>query len=590
VARRVPRRQPGLIVHRFTLVLATAAACALAGAPDAVAAPAHYRVGIDVEPINPCPNGTWGGSPDVCGTGTVFLGGFGFAGGPVGAGPISEPSPIQGRPANGLLMSTDSTLKDADGAHVRAIAISAGHHPFLIADIEVQGWFVANKAAGLGLIDMRRKVAADLGISAQDIFIQSAHTHSGADAMGVWGGVPASFLSYMASQTETALKQAYRNRQPADLYYGSTEGSALLTNQFAGDPANQSLDSDVRVLQARNPSDGSTIATLLNFSAHGTVLGPDNLHLSGDWVQAANPLLEQRFGGRAITIVGTLGRTQPFRDAAQRACGDPTGLGDGDPATAFCRIERYAGQVVDLAALALSHATPLAGPPTVVAHSYLITDPASNPLLIGGDAATGPLGLPFNRSTVPPWLIGNVLGTVTGTARIGDVLLSSIPGEAYPQIALKVASLVTGIRNGGHDQDGFMTAGLSNDQLGYLIAPFSAYPQPMFRAMFTQQLNADVIQACVQSPNPPSFGNCPQPEPVSNDNYLFNVSHTIGQRVTCSLLRGADDALHPGRHTFWLAYHRCAAFVNDALLGPGADLRISRQTQAIPSIPTVGPS
>ena len=39
------------------------------------------------------------------------------------------------------------------------------------------------------------------------------------------------------------------------------------------------------------------------------------------------------------------------------------------------------------------------------------------------------------RSLSPPWLTANVVGTVTSTARIGDVLLSSVPGEMYPQIA-----------------------------------------------------------------------------------------------------------------------------------------------------------
>ena len=82
--------------------------------------------------------------------------------------------------------------------------------------------------------------------------------------------------------------------------------------------------------------------------------------------------------------------------------------------------------------------------------------------------AGGAFGAPLNRSTTPPWLAGNVLGTVTATARIGDVLLSAGPGEMYPQIALKVAELV-GAR-------GHMTAGLAGDQLGYLIAPFEAYP------------------------------------------------------------------------------------------------------------------
>ena len=171
-------------------------------------------------------------------------------------------------------------------------------------------------------------------------------------------------------------------------------------------------------------------------------------------------------------------------------------------------------------------------------------------------------------------MTGNVIGTITGSARIGDVLLSSIPGEAYPQIALKVQDTVTGIRPGG-----FMTAGLSNDQLGYLIAPFEAYPQPAERGFLSQPLTQDVIQGCVNSPN---TNSCPQPAPVPNDNYFFNVSHTMGERVTCALLRGADDVLHPGLHTFRRSYHRCLLFANDRALDAGSDLSVS---DAVPSGP-----
>ena len=56
------------------------------------------------------------------------------------------------------------------------------------------------------------------------------------------------------------------------------------------------------------------------------------------------------------------------------------------------------------------------------------------------------------------------------------MLLSSGPGEMYPQIALKVADTVPA--------RGHMTAGLANDQLGYLIAPYEAYPEPIRRSFF----------------------------------------------------------------------------------------------------------
>ena len=111
-----------------------------------------------------------------------------------------------------------------------------------------------------------------------------------------------------------------------------------------------------------------------------------------------------------------------------------------------------------------------------------------------------------------------MLGTVTASARIGDVLLSSIPGEAYPQIALEVADRVK-VR-------GHMTAGLAQDQLGYLIAPYQAYPEPIRRSFFNQR--GDEVS------------------PIDNDNYFFNVSHTMGERVTCSLLRGAGEVFGRG--------------------------------------------
>ena len=134
-----------------------------------------------------------------------------------------------------------------------------------------------------------------------------------------------------------------------------------------------------------------------------------------------------------------------------------------------------------------------------------------------------------------------MIGTVTASARIGDVLLSSGPGEMYPQIPLKVRELATGLR-------GYMTAGLANDQLGYLIAPYEAYPEPVRRSFFNQE--GDEVS------------------PIDNDNYFFNVSHTMGERVTCSLLRGAGDLFGGDPRS---KYDRCGAFASDLLLPAGFD-------------------
>ena len=509
-------------MRRFATACAGIAAAALVLAPAtpakkhrAKAGKPHYEVGIAVRSINPGPDGKFDGRP-------VYLGGYGIGGG----------SPVfEGRAATGILRG---------GVDVRAIVIGDGKHAVALADAQLQGWFAANRDGPYGIIDVRKAVeqATSGALKGSDVIVQSDHSHSGPDVMGVWGGAPAAYRKYVADQTVSAIVAAYRSRHRASLWYGTAPGRDLLSNQFDYDEANKVMDSDVRVLQARDDA-GSPLATLLNFSAHATVLGSSNTKATGDWPEAADRLLEQRLGGSAITVVGTVGRTQP----ADRGCHDSTLTGD---AKSICMLDDYATRVIDRAQDAIASARPLGGDPVVAVDSYLITDPSSNPLLLGllyGGAAAG---IPIDRSLTPPWMTGDVIGTSTASARIGDVLLSAGPGEMYPQIPLKVRELMPGLR-------GYMTAGLADDQLGYLIAPYEAYPEPIRRSFFNQQGD--------------------QVSPLDNDNYFFNVSHTMGERVTCSLLRGAGDVFGKGTAPRD-GYPRCAAFDSDLAFGPGDDVKL----------------
>ncbi|MEA2272413.1 MAG: hypothetical protein QOI98_1121 [Solirubrobacteraceae bacterium] len=532
-------------MRRILITLACAGLAALAMASTA-SADIRYSVGIGSRSIAVDPDGNYHGLP-------VYLGGFGLGGPPIG-----------NRHATGNL---------AGGPSVRAISIGDGTHNFAIADIEVQGWFAATKDGPLGLVDMRKAVEAAThgGLKATEVVIQSDHTHGGPDMMGVWGGAPIAYRQFVFHQTVDAIVEAFNSRQKGTLFYGTAPGvvpatgERLLNNQFDYDSANKVMDSDVRVLQARDAT-GRAFATMLNFSAHATVLGSDNTKATGDWVQTTNPMLEEAFGGKAMTVVGTLGRTQPNRQ-------DCAGAGD---ARNLCKLDVYSRRVVDAAKVAVANAKPMPGGKAVVAtESFLITDPASNPLLLGMLYGGALAGIPINRSMTPPFMTGNVIGTITASARIGNVLLSSGPGEMYPQIPLKVRALMPGI-------GGYMTAGLANDQLGYLIAPFEAYPEPIKTSFFDSSfLNGDQIQACIDSQGATCDPGNPTPDPIGNDNYFFNVSHTMGERVTCSLLRGAGDLFKRGSAPRD-GYDRCALFVNDALLGPGFDV-----DNPIPTAPAV---
>jgi streptogramin lyase len=125
----------------------------------------RYLVGTATRSINPDPDGTFAGKP-------VYLGGYGIGGG----------SPVfEGRPATGIL---------GNGISVRAFTVSDGQVPFAIADIEAQGWFVAIKNGPYGLLDMRKQVEQRTGgaLPAENVVIQTDHTHSGPDPIGVWAG------------------------------------------------------------------------------------------------------------------------------------------------------------------------------------------------------------------------------------------------------------------------------------------------------------------------------------------------------------------------------------------------------------------
>src|SRR3954471_3103613 len=325
-------------------LLAAAVLLACATAAGAKTFPPHYEVGIATRSINPAPDGKFDGQP-------VYLGGYGIGGG----------SPVfEGRAATGVLR---------DGVDVRAIVIGDGKHLVALADAELQGWFAETRDGPYGISDVRSAVEQATGgkLKASQVIVQSDHSHSGPDIMGVWGGAPVAYRAYVVSQTVAAILDAYRNRQRGTLWYGTAPGRDLLSNQFDYDAANQAMDSDVRVLQARDEH-GRAFATLLNFSAHATVLGSSNTKASGDWPEAANRMLEQRLGGRAVTVVGTVGRTQP----ADRGCHDPSAT--AADAKNICTLDDYAGRVVDRAHDAVAAARRVGGSPVVAAQSYLVQD------------------------------------------------------------------------------------------------------------------------------------------------------------------------------------------------------------------------
>jgi hypothetical protein len=555
---------------RAALVTLAVAVSTVALVPYSSAAPVHrsktgpaiYLVGGAAASINP--------TKAMLKNKDFYLGGYGFGDDKI-ANKFQIPSTV-GRYATGHL---------GDGSHSRAFMVSDRHNTIAFAQIETQGYFIEYKQGPFGIEDIRKDASAQiyaLSLTEKNpapvpapaqILVDSDHTHGGPDTVGVWGGVPTSYLRMVHDRTVKAIVESWKSLRPATLTYGvahagvqnetnmyppSVNDDPLLTNQFSNDANNQVMDDEIRVIQARSPKTHKVFATYVNYSSHPTVLGEDNHLVTGDYVGRLNLQIQKAFGGYAMDQVGTLGRTQPSRTG----CDNPKLK---NAKADLCALDEYAARVMIKIRYAVRHAKPVRGPATVGLTSYLIQDVSDSPILVAMEYAGSLVGLPGARALGYPWFTGPLLGTTTFSGHIGKLLISGGPGEMYPQIVAEVRHDVPGMQ-------GYINIGTAGDFLGYLIAPLSALPEPIRRS--------------VLSGNPPPIGDpdcavanlsigCP--DPIGNDNFFFNVSQTLGMRITCSLLRGAAETRGLPSTTYQVKDSKCHLFAHDLLSAPGDDTK-----------------
>jgi hypothetical protein len=235
------------------------------------------------------------------------------------------------------------------------------------------------------------------------------------------------------------------------------------------------------------------LGTMINYAAHATITGSDNLGYSADWPGWIARKTEQALGEPvAVTMVADVGRSQPPRPNTDPSCNKP-----GHPNCTADKLDTYTRVLLPFVTDAVSHSSPVSS--DRIANKEIFTrEPATNPALLAASlGGVTPLnGYSAYRGDLPPWVTGSVIGTFVSAHRVGDLLFSAAPGEAYPDIRFGLTKSVSGYSKA-------FTFGLANDQLGYLIAPTTEYPW-------------------ITGSNP------------GNDNALFNVSASYGDHVLCS--------------------------------------------------------
>ena len=359
--------------------------------------------------------------------------------------------------------------------YARAIAIRDRRgSQAVIVTLDVQGHSVAYQQGPYGFADIASEMGRELSVPASHFILQSTHTHNGPDDLGVWGGVPDSYLAFEKAQIEAAIRNAVHGEQPALLRWGTADMTGFSGTfgsdtdaTHTGDTADYPMDTQLRVLQGITAT-GHVIATMVNYSTHATVYGPLD-KISPDWPGATATYLEHDElgipstvaygypGSVAVVTVGAMGHTWPAgTPRGTDPAVDPSPKSDNGPA------DDFGNAVARMAIGALAHSS-YERSSLVAGTSRDIQVANTNPVLALGQnepANPTPLGgVKIYRANTPPWDYGDVYVAPLIALRIGDLALFSVPGEPYPSIHASLAQDV-------HSRAAFIF-GLAEDQLGY---------------------------------------------------------------------------------------------------------------------------
>jgi len=178
------------------------------------------------------------------------------------------------------------------------------------------------------------KVAAKLqkqyGIEPVDVWWTVTHTHSAPEV-----GVPGIYGTYMGERIKHEIDAAYTALVEQELINGILEARKNLEPARLGvgwgfSQANinrRALDIDGKASLGLNPDgavdrrigllridkeDGSPMALISNYPIHGTVLGPQNLLISGDVAGIVSEYVEQEIGAPVLFINGAAGNLAPI--------------------------------------------------------------------------------------------------------------------------------------------------------------------------------------------------------------------------------------------------------------------------------------
>ena len=121
-------------------------------------------------------------------------------------------------------------------------------------------------------------------------------------------GLDAVFTESVSRKIAGAIDEAFRTRRPSWLKYAEVPVTTISQNRRDPDGL---IETTARILIAESADTPQTLATIVNYACHATVLEYDNLAISPDFPGAVVSSLEQNVGGQAVYLQGCCGSINP---------------------------------------------------------------------------------------------------------------------------------------------------------------------------------------------------------------------------------------------------------------------------------------
>lgn len=352
----------------------------------------------------------------------------------------------------------------SDGVHddlyARALAFSQGDVVVILVGLDVIG-YARDRVAG---------VKADLsarGVPADGLIVTATHQHSGPDTIGLWGpseaetGVDEEYMRFLAAQIVDAAAEAYANRLAASV----SVGARTIPDGVARNARAPEYDDELRVLHFTD-GDGSTIASLVNFTAHPETLWSDSMKITADYPGHVYRLVEEAFGGVTVFINGALGGMVTVASAANT----------------FAECERIGTAVAETAIRAIQDASEVS--PALRHDRRVFTTPMAN---AGFRAAVAAGVIPVGPDT-------DTVETEVSLIQIGDVALATVPGELLPSLGFELRDAMRERLGVGSP----FILGLANDELGYILAS-DQFDLPLYEYEASMSVGREIGPAVIEN-------------------------------------------------------------------------------------------